>query len=193
MAIKTHSSLANRAIGACVLAAALMLAANAQPIDREALVKRHNPTATKLDPLSPFSVGNGEFAFTADITGLQTFCEPNDAGIALHTQSQWGWHSFPNPNGYKLQDAFQDFEVHGRKVPYAGLANSPAGKWLRENPHRLDHGRIGLILKKGNGSPAKPEDLSQIKQTLDLWSGILTSEFEFDSQPVKIRTARRVP
>ncbi|MES2921777.1 MAG: hypothetical protein V4819_09525, partial [Verrucomicrobiota bacterium] len=178
-----------RLLGFCLLATALTLTSNAQPIDREALVTRHNPTATKLDPLSPFSVGNGAFAFTADITGLQTFPDPYDAGIPLHTQSQWGWHSFPNTHGYKLQDAFQEFEVHGRKVPYAGLANSPAGTWLRGNPHRLDLARIGLILKKEDGSPAKPDDLSKIKQTLDLWRGILTSEFEFDAQPVKIRTA----
>lgn len=30
-------------------------------IDRKALVSRHNPSIHKLDPLSPLSVGNGEF------------------------------------------------------------------------------------------------------------------------------------
>src|SRR5215831_14847454 len=43
------------------------------PINREILVNRHNPTLRRLDPAAPFSLGNGEFAFTADITGLQTF------------------------------------------------------------------------------------------------------------------------
>ena len=42
-------------------------------IDRHALVTRHNVTINKPDPLAPLSLGNGEFAFTADITGLQTF------------------------------------------------------------------------------------------------------------------------
>ena len=46
------------------------------PIDRFALVSRHNPVIRKFDPLSPLSVGNGEFAFTCDVTGLQTF--PDD-------------------------------------------------------------------------------------------------------------------
>jgi hypothetical protein len=41
-------------------------------IERAALVQRHSPVLRKLDPLSPLSLGNGEFAFTADITGLQT-------------------------------------------------------------------------------------------------------------------------
>ena len=185
MTLKKLSSWA----GACALAVLLPLATNARPIDREALVKRHHPTATQLDPLSPFSVGNGEFAFTADITGLQTFPDAYATGIPLHTQSQWGWHSFPNTHGYKLSDASLNFDVHGRKVPYAGTDTGPAATWLRGNPHRLDLARIGLILKHADGTPAKPEDLSKIRQTLDLWSGILTSEFEFDAQPVKVRTA----
>lgn len=172
-----------------LLGVLLTAVCTAQPIDREALVKRHNPTATKHDPLSPFSVGNGEFAFTADITGLQTFPDAFNPGIPLHTQSQWGWHSFPNPEGYKIEQALVDFDVHGRKVPYAGTDSSPAAKWLRGNPHRLDLGRIGLILKKADGSLAKLEDLTKVSQKLDLWSGILTSEFEFDGQPVKVRTA----
>ena len=42
-------------------------------IDREALVRRHNVEQRNLDPRSPVSVGNGEFCFTVDLTGLQTF------------------------------------------------------------------------------------------------------------------------
>ena len=43
------------------------------PIDREALLQRNNPQVTKFDSLASLSVGNGEFAFTVDATGLQTF------------------------------------------------------------------------------------------------------------------------
>jgi hypothetical protein len=45
-------------------------------------------------------VGNGEFAFTADPTGLQTFPQLYADKLPLSTQSQWGWHSFPGrPSG----------------------------------------------------------------------------------------------
>jgi hypothetical protein len=64
-------------------------------IDRKALVTRHNVTLTKPDPLTPLSVGNGEFAFTADITGLQSFPQYHDKGMPLGTLSQWGWHTSP--------------------------------------------------------------------------------------------------
>ncbi len=82
-----------------------------RPLDRRALVRRHNVTLSTHDPLTPLSVGNGEFAFTTDITGLQTYPEYHQQGMALGTQSQWGWHTMPNPNGYKLADILDDYSV----------------------------------------------------------------------------------
>src|SRR5262252_4204413 len=75
-------------------------------IDRVALVARHNPVLHGIDPLSPLSLGNGEFAFTADITGLQTFPGMYENAMPLCTMSQWGWHTTPagglDPNALKL-------------------------------------------------------------------------------------------
>ncbi len=66
-------------------------------IDREALLNRHNPIAGRLDPFSPLSLGNGQFAFTADVTGLQTFPEAYENSMPLCTMSQWQWHTTPLP------------------------------------------------------------------------------------------------
>src|SRR4051812_34554298 len=65
------------------------------PIDRHALVSRHNVVLTAYNGERPLQVGNGEFAFGMDITGLQTFAPFN-------TMSQWGWHSAPLPAGKKV-------------------------------------------------------------------------------------------
>ncbi len=162
-------------------------------IDRFALVTRHNVTLTKPDPLTPLSVGNGEFAFTADITGLQTFPAYHEKGMPLGTLSQWGWHSLPNPQGYRMADVLEEYEVAGRKVPYvSGRARSggysPAADWLRANPHRLDLGRIGLRLTKSDGSAAALEDLANTSQTLDLWTGLLSSRFELEGQSARVST-----
>ena len=73
------------------------LASNA-PIDRAALVSRHNPVLRQLDPLSPLTIGNGEFAFTADVTGLQTLAREYENAMPLCTMSQWGWHTRPTPD-----------------------------------------------------------------------------------------------
>ena len=42
-------------------------------IDRKAVVNRHNVVLKEFNPMSPLSVGNGDFAFTVDVTGLQSF------------------------------------------------------------------------------------------------------------------------
>jgi hypothetical protein len=42
-------------------------------LNRYELVRCNFPGVTAPDSLSPFTVGIGEFAFMADVTGLQTF------------------------------------------------------------------------------------------------------------------------
>jgi hypothetical protein len=131
-------------------------------IDRKALVTRHCPALHAPDIRSPFSVGNGEFAFAADITGLQSFAEEYEHGMPLHTQSQWGWHSFPNPHNYVLEDTLEHYRVGEHEVPYASDKSfdgnsSPAGSWLRANPHRLDLGRLGFVLQRSDGTRARLE------------------------------------
>jgi hypothetical protein len=165
----------------------------ATPIDRRALVTRHNLVLTNFDANNPLSVGNGEFAFTVDATGLQTFPEAFKQTIPLGTLSDWGWHTSPNPNGWNI-DTFQFKEftnLEGRLVPYADVPGNKITsqiKWLRANPHRLHLGQIGLVLKKFDGSPAQTNDLTDILQTLDLWNGEIISHFKFDGEPVDVET-----
>ena len=87
-------------------------------IDRHALISRHDPVYSQSNREAPLTVGNGKFAFTVDPTGLQTFAEAYDKGVPLSTMAEWGWHSWPNPNGYGLEDVTRGFESHGRIVPY---------------------------------------------------------------------------
>ena len=44
-------------------------------IDRQKLISGHNPVLTEIATDAPLTVGNGELAFTADITGMQTLYE----------------------------------------------------------------------------------------------------------------------
>ncbi|MEP6848926.1 MAG: glycoside hydrolase family 65 [Acidobacteriota bacterium] len=160
-------------------------------IDRFALVSRHNPIIHKFEPLSPLSVGNGEFAFTCDVTGLQTFPEIYADAMPLCTMSQWGWHTTPRPASIK--DALfkpTEYESYGRNVPYitGKTGQDELYNWLRENPHRLHLGRIGFRLVKAEGSEAKPSDITAIEQQLDLWSGTIHSRFRFEGESVAVRT-----
>ena len=161
-------------------------------INRAALVSRHNPVLRKLEPLSPLSLGNGEFAFTGDITGLQTFPREYENAMPLCTMSQWGWHTSPLPRGLDPK-AFRltQYDTHGRPVGYPTSAEgqSELYNWLRENPHRLHLGQIGLRLMMGGQREIQVSDLSDIEQRLDLWTGILMSRFKIEGKPVTVRTA----
>jgi hypothetical protein len=161
-------------------------------IDRKALVARHSPSIHRLDPLSPFSLGNGEFAFTADITGLQTFPDEYEKTMPLCTMSQWGWHTSPLPPGLDPKALrLTQYNAHGRSVGYHTRSEGQTElfNWLRENPHRLHLGRIGLRLLTTNHTEARLADISDVEQTLELWSGSMTSRFKMQSMPVIVRTS----
>jgi hypothetical protein len=177
----------------CPLLVTLLVAhaASAAPIDRHALITRHNPTITAIDRSAPFMVGNGNFAFTADITGLQTFQEQYSPLAPLLTEAQWGWHSFPGK--FELGQAQKPFRVRGKLRWYPALqdweeARKPEIQWLRENPHKFSLGRLALHLANG-GRDARFADLSATKQSLDMWTGRLRSSFVYAGQPVEVETS----
>ncbi len=161
----------------------------AQQIDRYSVINRHLPVNTKIDSLSPFSVGNGKFAFTVDFTGLQSFPEIYEKGIPLCTQSDWGWHSLPNEFNYKLEDTFNYYDYYGRKIPFASNQNSYASEWLRANPHRLNLARIGMKIFNSDSSEINVNQIKNIYQLEDIWEGIIKSSFEIDDKKVFVETA----
>jgi len=161
-------------------------------INRENLVKRHNPILTKIDFESPISLGNGNFAFTADITGFQTlYAEYAAANAPLCTMAQWGWHTAPNVNGgkYTLDDLHMtEYNINGRKYFYAverKPGNEEVYDWLRHNPHKFNLAKISLTC---NGKPIGADDVSDIRQELDLYSGVLFSRFRVSGKKVRVIT-----
>ncbi len=147
---------------------------------------RHAVEVDGVDPESAVSVGNGEFAFTADVTGLQSFEELYyEEGIPLETLSTWGWHSFPNPAGLRLEDAMAPYPFQDRTIHYASLQESPAGKYYRENPHPIALGQISLLYK---GERLEVSDLSRIDQRLEMWTGVIHSHYEIDGEAVSVQT-----
>ena len=162
-------------------------------IDRKSLVQRHNVHISKIDSLSSLTVGNGNFAFTVDATGMQSFPGAYANGVPLGTQSVWGWHSFPNTENLKIEEAQKVYELEGRKISYTVQPKEPerakkAVEYFRINPHRLQLGNIGLEIKKKDGSLATTNDIKNINQQLDLWTGIITSSFKVEDIPVKVTT-----
>ena len=160
-------------------------------INRKDLVTRHNPFITAVDPLDALTVGNGNFAFTVDVTGLQTFPDAYENGVPLGTQSNWGWHSFPNTEGYNLEQVTQNFRSCEDSIPYVFRyfegEKEPASEYLRQNPHRLHLGLIGYEILKEDGSVITEADVKDINLNLNLWTGEITSSFQIENIPVKTR------
>lgn len=127
------------------------LSLSAQNIDRKQVVERNNPHVVTMDSLNSLSVGNGGFAMTVDGTGLQSFPKSYSKGVPLGTMSDWGWHSFANPENYKPEESWRYYDYgRGRKEPYAtqikeDKRKKAAGDWYRVNPHPSAFGYIGTF------------------------------------------------
>ena len=162
-----------------ILLLALCLSANAK-IDRQAVITRNNPKVNSIDSLSSLTVGNGGFAFTADATGLQTFPEHYKNGVPLGTMSDWGWHSFPNTENYRAEEAFDQKMYSIEK--FQDERRKAAANYLRANPHRLHLGTIGFDIPS-------PQSVTDTKQELQLWTGLLKSSFAWRDKHYQVETA----
>lgn len=165
-------------------------------IDRKAVVTRNNPIVNEADPLASLTVGNGHFAATVDVTGLQSFPFDYEAGVPLNTMSDWGWHSFKNTNNLQRSETEKAYDFgHGHKEVYAvefkkgGGRDQQATEYFRVNPHRLNLGTIGFELKDKSGNPIALKDLTNIRQELMLWDGKIESKFTADGTNVEVTTA----
>jgi hypothetical protein len=74
-------------------------------INRQNVVSQFNPIRTASSNSTPMQVGNGDFAFGVDVTGLQTF-------QSFATMSSWGWHNFslPTVQGQSNVDDFRGLD-----------------------------------------------------------------------------------
>ncbi len=160
------------------------------PIDREAVVTRNNVHVYSFDSLASLSVGNGNFAYTFDATGLQSFPEHYAKGVSLGTQSQWGWHSFPNTEGYTPEETFKSYNFRGKEELYAvqfkGFGRQrDASEYYRVNPHRLHLGYIGLEMTDASGNILGMGNISEADQQLDLYNGCATSSFTVNTASIE--------
>ncbi|WP_222842621.1 glycoside hydrolase family 65 protein [Thermoflavifilum thermophilum] len=156
-------------------------------------MQRHNIRIQSFDSLGSLTVGNGQFAFTVDITGLQSFPDAYLHGVPLGTLSDWGWHSFPNDSNYTIEEATRWLpSCQNRLIPYAlqfdtGRA-ARAANYLRANPQRIHLGLFGLHFYDSSHHRINLSQIKNVDETLDMWSGQITSRFTVQSKPVKVTT-----
>ena len=176
-------------------------------INRQAVVTRNNPVVCESSPLASLSVGNGHFATTVDVTGLQSFPFEYGAGVPLTAMSDWGWHKFKNTDRLIPEDSWKSFDLgHGHREIYAveykpkgsmlikndsiaPLRRIAATDYFRVNPHRLNLGTIGLEMRTVKGDSIHLEDLSNIRQEQHIYDGKIESSFVAGGSSVSVTTA----
>ena len=72
-----------------------------------------------------------------------------------------------------------------------GGDNFPAGTdairtWMFDNPHIMNLGRLRLM--RPDGRLLTPDDITGLKRTLDLWTGVQTSHYQIAGQEVSVET-----
>lgn len=162
-------------------------------IDRRALVSRHDPVLTP-GVEGVLSVGNGHLAASLDRTGTQTLA-PDPGAPRPAVLAEWGWHSLPAPDGPQREDHVRRYRSPRGEVPYMDLvgpsepgADEGSARWFRANPHKV--ALLALVLvDRETGRRLTAEDVTLERQHLDLWRGVVTSEFLHRGQPCTILTA----
>ncbi|KAL5480914.1 hypothetical protein ACEPAI_9855 [Sanghuangporus weigelae] len=171
----------------CISSFVACAGSDGKEIDRYAVVSRYNPTRNASSTETPMQVGNGNFAFGADVTGLQTF-QP------FAIMSSWGWKNDSLPPGRTLEDVLAykgtSLDNHGRNVTYMYDGVPDLMQWLISNPNRVNLGRVGLFFLSTSGEVlnVSESDLENKTQKLDLWTGVITSSFSLSGINVTVKT-----
>lgn len=171
------------------------------PTQRRHIVQSFNPHRNASSSTTPLQVGNGNFAFGADVTGLQTFGQ-----FAIQSTTAWHNFSLPSTPGQtapdgRLYSTFEsdslanmvladftglDWWTHGRLVNYdmPNPDENDISNWLIQNPQRLSMANIGLYFGGNNVTEVSLLDKSQ---DLDLWEGTITSSFQYNGHNVSVQ------
>ena len=152
-------------------------------IDREAVVHRHFPVANNITATSFLALGNGQFGFAVDGTGLQTF---NRTQPSLCLLSDMHWYTTPytgpGPDPWTAAmggGVFVDLNTTTntgaqRTVRYpVNCSGGEACHWLAANPSRLDLGQLKFV--GSGGVDLAIADVTDVNQTLDIWEGVMSS------------------
>ena len=174
--------------------------------DRRAVVARYPqltsaPDATTLDPADVFTLGNGDFAFNVDATGLQTFNSSKalqGPALDMNTFSSWAFHSAPavaDGTADGRNAALRSFNWTTFPTPTGAhtvrpitLATDnnltgPFREYSMSNPHRVGLGQLALrVLPPGAPAGFDPPEAdwqtaTQIRSSLDTWAGAFSSSF----------------
>ena len=137
------------------------------PIDRKALVQRHNIRPQDVTRVVP--LGNGEFCFGCDRTGLQNF-----GGNAM---AHWAWHAFPIPEGVDISDWPETGTLNTGRLTGEGREVWPPerqkdAEYIFNNPHSVNLGRLWFL--RGDGSSLAEDEITYCRVYSQISGGVFS-------------------
>lgn len=163
------------------------------PLDRRALVTRHDPVL-RAGAEAVLSVGNGAFAAGVDLTGTQTWSGPGHDETRLNTLAEWGWHTMPESPPAPWESLQRPYDSPRGQALYMDLDApggtedpGPAAAWFRENPHKVSLLRFSLVDRSSGRAPG-PAEIEGAEQQLELWTGTIRSRFRYRGRACEVLT-----
>lgn len=131
-------------------------------------VIKYNLEFNNIDVENPITIGNGDFAITLDQTGTHSLFELYE-NIPLSIMSNKNWI-------YKDKKEIKNTYINGKKYMLFNFDNDPYYQINRRYPFKYNMMQILLF---DDDRIIDPKYISNIHQSLDLYSGILTSSFDY--------------
>lgn len=164
-------------LGLFLLATATYAAELNAPLDRESIVARHHIVNAPLEQTLP--IGNGNFCFNADGTGLQTF--------GGDTLAHWAWYSEPLPKGFEWKDVSLTGTYWKGKLTGADpwpADKAPLYNWLRQTPFKMNLARVRFL--RPDGAEILPNEIVLLNRKLNIQTGLHSTAFVLDNEQVVV-------
>ena len=149
---------------------------------KESFIKKFDIVHTSYETKNPLTIGNGNFAFTCDVTGLQTFYKEYTT-IPLCTLSNYHWGE-RNVQGELPYKAYRKASNH-KIVSYMTDVSSKDYNFFRDDVFKFDIFKLVLCDK---GNPVNHESITNIHQRLYLYEGRIQSEFYYKNEKIVVET-----
>lgn len=149
---------------------------------KQEFVSKYDVKLNSLDIANPLTIGNGNFAFTCDITGLQTFSNLYKA-IPLCTMSNeiWAEREAVGEVPYQTYKKASD----GSKVCYMTDTKGKDYQQFRDDVFKFNLFRLVFLYK---GKVLDVSKLSSVSQHLSLYDGKIVSIFSYQGERVEVET-----
>lgn len=149
---------------------------------RKEFVNKYNIINTEIDIDNPLTIGNGNIAFSCDVTGLQSL-NSSYTRIPLLTMTNHLWVKYPIPNGTLELEEFK--RRNNKNIQYMTKKTGQEELYdaLRYNHHKFNLFQLAFV--DGNKN-IEASQISDIYQKLDLYTGEIVSSWKYKEIPIQI-------